>query len=152
MHQRARHDPEFFFNIVLMVLGLIVIGMSLTLGFGTLKKPGTGLVPCLAGALIFISALLLVFWGKEVKEDRTHFTRQEIGVTLRMTVVFICWILVMSFLGYLLVTFLVTFCFSKILRLPGWWKPVLLSLGTTLFCYLLFDVWLYMDLPRGILG
>ncbi len=34
----------------------------------------------------------------------------------------------------------------------GWWMPLAVSGGTALFIYLLFDYWLYIDLPRGILG
>jgi hypothetical protein len=36
--------------------------------------------------------------------------------------------------------------------LEGWGKPLLLSFRTGLFIYLLFDYWLYIDLPRGIFG
>jgi hypothetical protein len=38
------------------------------------------------------------------------------------------------------------------MKLEGWLKPLSISFGTTLFIYLLFDYWLYIDLPKGILG
>jgi hypothetical protein len=58
----------------------------------------------------------------------------------------------MPVLGYVLVTLAVAFAFCKIMKLEGWLKPLALSIGTALFIYVLFDVWLYIDLPRGILG
>ena len=58
----------------------------------------------------------------------------------------------MPFLGYVIVTLLATYAFCKIMKLEGWWKPLAVSVGTALFIYLLFDYWLYIDLPRGILG
>jgi multisubunit Na+/H+ antiporter MnhB subunit len=152
MNRESRNYSELIFNIVLMILGGIIIGMSLKLGFGTLKKPGTGLIPLSAGLIIFVSAILLIIPRGKAKASEPLFTKQEIKTYSLMTLVFIGWIVTMPFLGYILGTFLSTYFFSKIMRLPGWLKPFLLSLGTTLFCYLLFDVWLYMDLPRGILG
>ena len=58
----------------------------------------------------------------------------------------------MPILGYVLTTFAVTYAFCKIMKLEGWLKPLALSIATALFIYLLFDVWLYIDLPRGIFG
>jgi hypothetical protein len=69
-----------------------------------------------------------------------------------MTAAFCVWILLMPLLGYVAVTLLATFGFCKVMKLEGWLKPLFISLGTTLFIYLLFDYWLYIDLPKGILG
>jgi hypothetical protein len=66
-----------------------------------------------------------------------------------MTATFCLWILVMPLLGYVLVTLLATYAFCKIMRLEGWRKPLAVSGGTALFIFLLFDYWMYIDLPRG---
>ena len=58
----------------------------------------------------------------------------------------------MPLLGYVIVTLLATYAFCKIMNLEGWWKPLSVSVGTAFFIWLLFDYWLYIDLPRGILG
>jgi hypothetical protein len=42
--------------------------------------------------------------------------------------------------------------FSKLMRLEGWMKPIVLSAGTTALCYLLFGFLLLLDLPQGFLG
>jgi hypothetical protein len=62
------------------------------------------------------------------------------------------WIITMPVLGYVIATFAVSYAFCKIMKLEGWLKPLALSIATGVFIYLLFDVWLYIDLPRGILG
>ena len=66
-----------------------------------------------------------------------------------MIATFCLWILLMPLFGYLAMTLLATFGFCKIMKLEGWRKPLFLSVGTTLFIYLMFDYWLYIDLPRG---
>jgi hypothetical protein len=38
------------------------------------------------------------------------------------------------------------------MKLEGWRAPLAVSAGTALFIYVLFDHWLYIDLPRGMLG
>ena len=152
MEQRSKNASEFIFNIVMLIAGAIIIGMSLKLGFGTLKKPGTGLVPLWAGLIILVSAVVMVFSGGKTKAGGASFNKRELVTYTLMTLVFIGWIVTMPFLGYIVGTFLCAICFSKIMGLSGWLRPFCLASGTTLFCYLLFDVWLYMDLPRGILG
>ncbi len=50
----------FFFNLCPPALGIIVIVISLRHGFGTLKKPGTGLYPFFLGLSIAIFGTLLL--------------------------------------------------------------------------------------------
>jgi hypothetical protein len=69
-----------------------------------------------------------------------------------MIITFCGWLIVMPWLGFIIVTFLATFAFAKIMGLEGWLKPIGLAIGGSVFIYLLFDVWFYADLPRGILG
>ena len=140
------------FALVLTVLGVVILTISLAYGFGTFRRPGPGLYPFFIGVSIFIfSAVLLI---SEFRSPRSAplFGTGGIQTFLLMTATFCLWIAVMPFLGYVIVTLLATYAFCKIMRLEGWWKPLALSAGTALFIYLMFDYWLYIDLPRGILG
>ncbi len=142
----------FFLNIVLTIVGLVITVLSLKLGFGSLKKPGAGLFPFLCGLLIFFQSLVLIFpRGKTVNGDASSSSYERKHL-LSMATIFILWIIIMPWLGYIIVTFLAAFSFSKAIGLEGWRKPILLAAGITGFCYLLFDVYLYVDLPRGFLG
>jgi putative tricarboxylic transport membrane protein len=153
MDRRFKLEGERLFNIVQMILGLVILILSLQLGIGTLKKPGSGLFPFFCGFLILSLAILIMIF-KEKTEDSgkillDRYAKKHLALVI---ITFILWILLMPFLGYLLVTFIGTYSFSKIMRLEGWQKPFMLSAGTTVFCYLLFDFYLYLDLPRGFLG
>ena len=66
-----------------------------------------------------------------------------------MIIFFLIWLLLMPLLGYVVLTFICTFGLSKTLKLEGWLKPMILSSSTTALCYVLFDYFLYLDLPRG---
>ena len=100
------------------------------------------------------------FWGddgraafrnwEEITDPRNPAGRRQ-GVNERiMTATFCFWILAMPVLGYVVVTLISTFVFAKAVRLEGWRKPLAVAVGTAAFIWLLFDVWLYIDLPRGI--
>jgi hypothetical protein len=69
-----------------------------------------------------------------------------------MIIAFCTWLTFMPWLGFIIMTFFASLAFAKIMGLEGWFKPILLAVGGSVFIYLLFDVLFYADLPRGILG
>ena len=152
MARIAKLRLETLFDFILIILGVIILIVSWGYGFGTFRRPGPGLYPFFIGALVlFFSMILFILEVKHMKSDPV-FTRGGPLTFILMIITFCLWIVVMPFLGYVLVTFLATFAFSKIMKLEGWWKPLAISVGTAVFIYVLFDYWLYIDLPRGILG
>ena len=150
MVKTSKLQPESIFGLILIALGLFIILVSLKIGFGSLKIPGSGLFPFLAGLVICIGSLIIILKQRPTK-SKTFFDKYEIKKFLLMSITFTLWIILMPFFGYVLITFIVTFSFSKIMGLEGWIKPLILSIGTTGLCYLLFDFTLYLDLPRGFL-
>ncbi len=140
------------FDFILMVLGLVIITISLTYGFGTFRRPGPGLYPFFIGVAIFVFSMVLLISELRSPMGAPIFAQKGHKTFLLMIATFCLWIIVMPFLGYVIVTLLATYTFGKIMKLEGWWKPLAVSAGTALFIYLLFDYWLYIDLPRGFLG
>jgi putative tricarboxylic transport membrane protein len=143
---------EIVFEFVLLAVGVAVCVISWGYGFGNLARPGPGLYPFFIGAAICVFALFVL--AGEFKTPTPHAVLDRAGATtlLLMTITFCLWILAMNLLGYVIVTLLATYAFCKILKLEGWRKPLAVAVGTALFVYLLFDYWMYVDLPRGILG
>ncbi len=151
MRKAYGFQSEFVFNMVLVILGLLIMIGSYGLGFGTLKNPGSGLFPFITGLLVLVPNVISLF-KVELHNEEIRFTLDVIKKLLSMAAVFIMWLVLMPLLGYVAVTFLATFLFSKVMGLEGLLKPVLLSIGTTGACYLFFDYILYSDLPRGFGG
>ena len=152
MGKTPKLSPGFFFNLCLPALGIIIIVVSLGYGFGTLRKPGTGLYPFFLGLSIAVFGTLLLISELRAQIRFPVFQPGDLRIFVSMVAAFCLWILLMPFFGYLAITLIAAFGFCKIMRLEGWRKPLAISVGTTLFIYLLFDYWLYIDLPRGILG
>jgi putative tricarboxylic transport membrane protein len=152
MGKIAKLRLETIFDFILMVLGFIILIVSWGYGFGTFRRPGPGLYPFFIGALVLFFSMILLILEMKPRKSEPVFIQGGPLTFILMIITFCLWIVVMPFLGYVVVTFLATFAFSKIMKLDGWWKPLALSVGTAVFIYLLFDYWLYIDLPRGILG
>ena len=152
MRKGALFRLETCFDILILVLGIAIAVVSWGYGFGSFRRPGPGLYPFFLGVAMAVFALFILI--SELRSDNHQPILDQAGtITLiLMVATFALWIVAMPLLGYVIVTLLAAFAFCKIMKLEGWWKPLAVSGGTALFIYLLFDVWLYIDLPRGLLG
>lgn len=144
-------EPELFFDFLLAILAIVVLIVSWGYGFGSLKQPGPGLYPFLLGVIILPFSVILLLIGLKSEERESLFDKSALITFSLMVASFFLWIITLPFLGYVIGTLAVTYAFCKIMGLEGWIKPLIMSVCTALFVYLLFDVWLYIDFPRGLL-
>jgi len=153
MRKILRFPPELVFNSVLTTFSLYIFIESIRLGVGTFKKPGLGLFAFFIGLILLItSSISLVRLLVNRASSESSFSKHEVTIYSSIMIVLIGWLIVIPFLGYILVTFLATFFLSKIMGLKGWRMSLILSIETSVVSYLIFDLWLYTDLPRGIFG
>lgn len=152
MEKAPKLRLETFFVCFLLVLGSVIGVVSWGYGFGSLKQPGPGLYPFFIGAAISIFSLFILILELRSKTSNPLLDKESARTLILMTLTFCLWIVAMPLLGYVVVTLLATYAFCKVMKLEGWRKPLAVSAGTALFIYVLFDYWLYIDLPRGILG
>ena len=152
MDKAPKFRLETFFDFFLLFLGLVISIISWGYGFGSLGQPGPGLYPFFVGAAIAIFSVFLLISALRSATSKPVLDKEGAKTLILMTATFCLWILAMPVLGYVPVTLVATFSFCKVMKLEGWRKPLAVSGGTALFIYLLFDYWLYIDLPRGILG
>lgn len=143
-------NGEVVFSVILFALGLMIVVLSLRLGFGEFRNPGGGFFPFFCGLIICIQSFLLhVFKQKRSTTDNLFNNVLQIKYFLALITFFILWVILMPLLGWLAVTFLITLSISKMMGLKGWVKPLFLSVSNTLLLYLIFGYWLHIDLPTG---
>jgi len=145
----SKVKSETLFIGVLLALGAAISAVSWGYGFGSMQQPGPGLYPFFLGVAIVVFSFILLLEAQPAPALPDRGAAMTLAL---MTLTFCLWILAMPVLGYVLVTLTATWAFCKIMRLEGWVRPLAVSVGTAFFVYLLFDYWLYIDLPRGILG
>ena len=149
---RAGRFAEHAFDLLLLAVGALIAYVSWGYGFGSLARPGPGLYPFFVGAAIALFSAILLAAHVKAPPQHAAFEPGQATTLALMAVTFCLWLLAMPLLGYVVVTALATLAFCKTMKLEGWRKPLAVSGGTALFIYLLFDKWLYIDLPRGIFG
>lgn len=152
MEKAPAFGLEPFFVFFLLVLGSVISILSWGYGFGSLRQPGPGLYPFFIGAAIAVFSLFILISEWRSGTRKPLLDKEGARTLVLMTLTFCLWIVAMPLLGYVVVSLLATYAFCKIMKLEGWWRPLAVSAGTALSIYVLFDYWLYIDLPRGILG
>jgi hypothetical protein len=68
-----------------------------------------------------------------------------------MIAVFIVYLLMVKWAGFFISNFLFVIISSKLIGAKDWARPIALSVAVSLFCYFLFEVWLKLSFPRGVL-
>jgi len=142
-------------GVIWMALGTALGIGSIKLGLGTLQKPGSGLMPFLAGVLLGALGLLMVCLhprrDSEKKRDEGVSLKQFWGKGACSLATSFLYAFSLDPLGFTVATFLLIFSLLKIMGTRKWLTPILISFLTVVVSYLIFEVWLRLNLPKGIL-
>lgn len=134
------------------VLALVIMGMSVKLGFGRVIEPGPGFFPFFTGLLLLVSGLVLLKLPKNKKDRQSFFQDNGNKRFWGMILALVGWLALIPLLGYVVVTFIAMVAFAKIMGLEGWGRPVVISLSTTIVIYIMFSYCFSVDLPVGMIG
>ena len=129
---------------------------SLKYGFGSLSEPGVGFITFFAGAILALLSLLLFFSsfrGKEKPADlRELWAGLDVKKVLYVLMLLVVYPVLLRPVGFALCTFILLFLLFRVKGSYGIWTTLLASFFVTAVSYLVFQVWLQVQLPRGILG
>jgi putative tricarboxylic transport membrane protein len=149
-------------NLVNQLSGFFWLGISIFVclesvhsEIGTYQSPGAGFLPFWSGITLGIFSLILIAksWmeKKETKVTVLWKGKEWDKVILVLTSLLI-YALLLPRLGYLITTFgLMAFLFGLIGR-PRLWIQGVSALITVLITYIIFYMWLDVQLPKGIFG
>jgi putative tricarboxylic transport membrane protein len=143
-----------------LVLGVALCIESAALGLGQFRQPGAGFLPFLSGVLMALLGLSLTLSNlskgseqdQEVKGNKIWEIEywKGFGVPLLCLAALLSYILLLNVLGFILTTFLWLFFLFKIGDPKRWLIPLILAVSTVVISYLMFGVWLQLQLPRGM--
>jgi len=145
---------EFLSAIFLGVIGLLFLSGAFSVGIGSLASPGEGFLPLLAGgALLLLSFAFAIqrFSGKCPRREVKSFwpePKSMLRVAYVLGVVLI-YVAVFEWIGFALATFILFLFLLKTIDPVSWRSAFLLSFLMTVFGFLLFQVWLQVQLPEG---
>jgi putative tricarboxylic transport membrane protein len=141
-----------------IVIGGIICVLAFQYSLGSFRAPAPGFVAFLSGILIAgVGAVMLLSRG--ISMARTKGTTRGAGLgipavslsRLAYTMMFLmAYAILMDPLGYIVSTFLAMFGLFFDWEKRNWLWSLFFSVTTSLVSYLVFEIWLHCQLPRGI--
>jgi putative tricarboxylic transport membrane protein len=133
-------------------LFVFVCAESLRLGLGSLSEPGPGFLSF--GASVVIGLLAGIQFLKERgKKLAGHVAplfrgKNKRAVLFTLGVIF-AYPLLLDRLGFVICTLLFMGVSLRTVGSQKWRSVLVISIGTAILSYLLFDVWLPLQMPKG---
>ena len=137
------------------VTGIGITLLSIKYEFGTFLSPGAGFITFFAGVLLSIFSIILFIssWRSPEPHKRLRALWEDLDWKKVIWVVglLIVYTLVLKYLGFLISTFLLLTFLFRVKGSYPWPGVILLSFFITTGAFLLFHIWLQVQLPKGIL-
>ena len=103
-----------------------------------------GLIICFASAVNFVRGLLI-----DRKHNGTFVEVGQLKLVLSVLVPSTVYVVLVGWLGIYVPSIVYIAFFMRWLGKYAWWKVVLVSVGTNVFFYSIFEIWFQVPLPKG---
>ena len=140
-----------------MTLGLYVTISGVRLGFGEWQDPGSGFIAVLSGCgLLLLSAIWLVMtiakrWGltptKKFFAESTSYKR-----VLLIILSLLVFAALLDWAGFMITTLVFLVFLFRSIDPQRWRIAIPLALGIAIICFIVFQLWLQVQLPEGPLS
>jgi len=151
MSKADRISGSFWF-----IFSLIVSIESYRLGLGTLHQPGPGFLFFWTSIALGIMSLVILIRAVEKKRARepevSIFEKQNKTKIVFVLISLFLYALLMEKVGFILVTLLLFIFLLGVIEKKRWLFTIFASIAVTVVAYLIFEIWLKSQLPKGLLG
>ena len=143
---------EIAMALAFLAIGAIVIFDSLRLGarWGD-EGPQAGYFPFYIALIICVSAAMILFRALRLRpeQDKAFVGVEQLKLVLAVLVPTAVYVALIGWLGiYVASTAFIAF-FMRWLGKYVWWKVAATSVGTSVFFFLIFEIWFKIPLPKG---
>lgn len=142
-------------SLVWLVLAFIICIGSLRLSLGSFRNPGPGFMPFITGSILGILAVIVHVQARRaarsVKKTRESLWANPGGVkkVVLTTIALLIYAIGMDYLGFLISTFIFFVFLLRAIEPQRWILVILESALASGVSYLIFEIWLQAQLPRG---
>ncbi len=151
----GRYDRIISLIWIVLAIGLCV--ESLALGLGSVMEPGTGFMPFIMGLVMIVLAVAVFleshFEIRNLPPKKVSFWADVYWKrVVYIAILLLAYAVLLPKLGFLIATFLVMVFLLKSGEPIKWPAAILVGLLTSGISYVIFDFWLQVSFPRGILS
>jgi hypothetical protein len=129
---------------------------SARVDIGSFKSPGPGFLPFLAGIVLGAFGIVLVINAvlKKARQERKAnlWKGLEWHKVIIILTSLIAYAILLPSVGYLILTFALMLLLFGVVERPRFWVRLVSALITVFATYLVFYVWLNVQLPKGLIG
>jgi putative tricarboxylic transport membrane protein len=140
-------------SIVVVLTGVVFLLYNMKYSLGQWANPGPGVFPLMVGGVwVVLAGWHLVSVLRKHKAAAKDLLEENKGKTkaLFMIGALVFYLLIVKWAGFFITTFLFVVICGRLAGAREWGRPIALSIGINLFCYLLFGMWLKLAFPKGI--
>ncbi len=138
-------------------IGILICILGWRADLGSFREPGAGFVALFSGLFVAVIGMILAISEIFAKTDQSaafDLSSAFKGISwsrliYTMLLLFL-YALLLDILGYIITTFFVMWALFYDWETKRWFPSFLTSLITTGASYLVFEVWLHSQFPRGI--
>ncbi len=155
---------EITSSLVLIALGVGYLAYNSGYSMDTWANPGPAVFPLIVGGLFIFMILCDIVQASHKARDHEQEKRESnkaparpgwIGTgeakAVSLLVIFALYIFMIQGAGFFVSNIVFVVVCSRVMGAKDWVRPIALAAGISLCCYLLFEVWLKLSLPRGFL-
>lgn len=142
----VRIDAKLIFSICILLISIVYLYASKDLALGTMKRPGVGFLPLIAGTLAAFFTLLDIIRSYLNNKDfkKINFKWNKIAVFFFGVILYA---MMLKPIGYEIATFGAMFFLAKLFGAKSWLKPLIFSVLLSWGSYYLFAELLLVPLP-----
>ncbi len=144
-------------SIFWLIFGLAVIFKSYQLGLGALASPGPGFISFWSG--VILCGLSVVVFSQGKLDQRAEaggkisqlWTKLSWPKSVYVIISLVAYELSFTYLGFMISTMVLLIFLFKVIEPETWLRAAANSILISVISYILFGIWLQVQLPRGFL-
>lgn len=155
MLKRINNDQ--WSSLFWLFCGAVICITAVEYGLGTYTVPGAGVMPFLAGLMIFICAFVGfvestrrqrqgVIWESPIQEGAKW------GRALLVVIILFLYTIFLERLGFTICTALTVIVLMRLGKAHKWSVAISVSIATAFIAHLIFVILLELQFPRGLWG